>query len=68
MTSRQGKMDYFWEAFDSHLRAGETGPGALRRAATDYRKVFFTDDGRTAFARAASVALEELQKDDQSNC
>lgn len=61
MYSRHEKTDYFWEAFDSHLRAGLTGKEAIEKAAGDYRFVFFNDDDRTSLQRAASLALIQLR-------
>lgn len=59
-SSRKEKVDYFWTAFDSHLRAGKSGREALLQAADDYCFVFFDGDGRSEIGRAAMLALEQL--------
>lgn len=54
------KRDYFFAAFDAHLRGGYAGPEALKRAAHNYAHVFYGDDDKTPLSRAAGIALKEL--------
>ncbi len=64
MSSGDQEIDYFFAALNYHLGNSEPSSEALINAVKDYRFVFMPDpdDDRLPLARAATIALNHLRK------
>lgn len=57
------KVDFFFLTLDMHLARGEAPEEALAKTVKDYVYVFYTDDGRLPFNRAAELSLNRLKEE-----
>lgn len=56
------KIDYLFAVFEMYLLNGYTGKTAWALACDDFAYVFFVEDGRTNFQRAAERGLKIFEE------